>query len=160
MPDNIISIDSVIENLISIHPLLTKSFTRSIRSKTNLNPGSLYVLGILTRHGKLSMSEIGCKLSMPKPHITALVDKLILEEMVERLFDPKDRRLVYVQVTQKGIEDFNVIKQEISQEMRVRLEVLDEEKIKILAQASQQLKEILMEIFVDNKTDSSCCKIK
>lgn len=160
MPDNIISIDSVIENLISIHPLLTKSFTRSIRSKTNLNPGSLYVLGILTRHGKLSMSEIGCKLSMPKPHITALVDKLILEEMVERLFDPKDRRLVYVQVTPKGTEDFNVIKQEISQEMRVRLELLDEEKIKILAQASQQLKEILMEIFVDNKTDSSCCKIK
>ncbi|ADQ78427.1 transcriptional regulator, MarR family [Paludibacter propionicigenes WB4] len=160
MPDNIISIDSVIENLISIHPLLTKSFTRSIRSKTNLNPGSLYVLGILTRHGKLSMSEIGCKLSMPKPHITALVDKLILEEMVERLFDPKDRRLVYVQVTPKGTEDFNVIKQEISQEMRVRLELLDEEKIKILAQASQHLKEILMEIFVDNKTDSSCCKIK
>jgi DNA-binding MarR family transcriptional regulator len=160
MPDNIISIDSVIENLISIHPLLTKSFTRSIRSKTNLNPGSLYVLGILTRHGKLSMSEIGCKLSMPKPHITALVDKLILEEMVERLFDPKDRRLVYVQVTPKGTKDFNIIKQEISQEMRVRLELLDAEKIKILAQASQQLKEILMEIFVDNKTDSSCCKIK
>ena len=160
MSENIISIDSVIENLISIHPLLTKSFTRSIRSKTNLNPGSLYVLGILTRHGKLSMSEIGCKLSMPKPHITALVDKLILEEMVERLFDPKDRRLVYVQVTPKGTEDFNVIKQEISQEMRVRLELLDEEKIKILAQASQQLKEILMEIFIDNKTDSSCCKIK
>jgi len=158
--NNTISIDSVVENLMSIHPLLSKSFTRSIRTKTNLNPGSLYVLGALSRHDKLSMSEIGCKLSMPKSHATALVDKLIAEEMVERLFDPKDRRIVYVQITAKGAEDFNTIKQEISQEMRMRLEKLDSGKIEILAVASQQLKDILMEVLLDDKNDSSYCKTK
>ncbi len=158
--NNKISIDSVVENLISIHPLLSKSFTRSIRTKTNLNPGSLYVLGALSRHDKLSMSEIGWKLSMPKSHTTALVDKLIAEEMVERLFDPKDRRIVYVQITAKGATDFNVIKQEITQEMRLRLEKLDPKKIEILSVASQQLKEILLEVLLDSKNDSCCCKTK
>ncbi|MDR3651653.1 MAG: MarR family transcriptional regulator [Paludibacter sp.] len=160
MSDNNISIDSVIENLISIHPLLTKSFSKSIRSKTNLNPGSLYVLGVLSVYDMLSMSEIGCKLSMPKPHVTSLIDKLIMEKMVERLFDPKDRRIINVRITNKGKDDFNTIKLEISQEIRQKLEKLDADKIELLSISSQHVKEILMEISIENKTDSSYCKIK
>ncbi|HEY5509172.1 MAG TPA: MarR family transcriptional regulator [Paludibacter sp.] len=161
MPEkNKISIDSSIENLISIHPLLSKSFTKSIRTKTNLNPGSLYVLGVLRRHDILSMSEIGCKLSMPKPHVTSLVDKLIAEDMVERLLDPKDRRIVNIRITEKGVDDFNAIKLEISQELRIRLEKLSAEKLDILAEASQQIKEILIEMELTNNgfSTSGCCK--
>lgn len=159
MPEkNKISIDSSIENLISIHPLLSKSFTKSIRTKTNLNPGSLYVLGVLRRHDILSMSEIGCKLSMPKPHVTSLVDKLIAEDMVERLLDPKDRRIVNIRITEKGIDDFNAIKLEISQELRIRLEKLSAEKLDILAEASKQIKDILIEMELSYNGSSTCCK--
>jgi DNA-binding MarR family transcriptional regulator len=159
MPEkNKISIDTSVENLISIHPLLSKSFTKSIRTKTNLNPGSLYVLGVLRRHDILSMSEIGCKLSMPKPHVTNLVDKLIAEDMVERLLDPKDRRIVNIRITEKGIADFNAIKLEISQELRIRLEKLSAEKLDILAEASQQIKDILIEMELSYNGSSTCCK--
>ena len=159
MPEkNKISIDSSIENLIYIQPLLSKTFTRSIRTKTNLNPGSLHVLGVLRRHDILSMSEIGCKLSMPKPHVTSLVDKLIAEDMVERLLDPKDRRIVNIRITEKGIADFNAIKHEISQELRIRLEKLSAEKLDILAEASQQIKDILIEMELSYNGSSTCCK--
>ena len=156
----IISIDSVIENLISIHPLLSKSFSRSIRSKTNLNPGSLYVLGVLTTHGMLSMSEIGCKLSMPKSHITGLVDKLIAEDLVERLYDPKDRRIVNVHITEKGAADFNSIKHEISQELRLKLQKLDANTLQVLAESSQHVKDILTTIVIaeHNALLSACNK--
>ena len=150
-----LSIDSAIENLISIHPLLSKSFTRSLRSKTNLNPGSLYVLGVLTRNGMLSMTEIGCKLSMPKPHITGLVDKLIAENLVERLYDPKDRRIVNVHITEKGASDFNAIKLEISQELRQKLEKLDATTLQILAESSQHVKDILITIASDQSNVST-----
>jgi len=158
--DIIISIDRAIENLISIHPLLSKSFTRSIRSKTNLNPGSLYVLGVLTRHGMLSMSEIGCKLAMPKPHITGLVDKLIAEELVERTYDPKDRRIVNVHITEKGAADFNAIKLEISQELRQKLEKLDAHTLQVLSESSQHVKDILTTIVQQQAQESGsiCCK--
>jgi len=161
MPKNIIiSIDKAIENLISIHPLLSKSFTRSIRAKTNLNPGSLYVLGVLTRHGMLSMSEIGCKLAMPKPHITGLVDKLIAEELVERTYDPKDRRIVNVHITKKGADDFNSIKLEISQELRLKLEKLDANTLQILSESSQHVKDILTTLVQEQTqcSTTSCCK--
>lgn len=155
-----ISIDKVIENLVSIHPLLSKAFTKSIRTKTNLNPGSLYVLGVLTRHDILSMSEIGCRLSMPKPHVTTLIDRLIAEKMVERLFDPKDRRIVNVRITEKGVNDFNAIKLEISQELRIKLEKLDVEKLEILSVASKQVKDILMTVLIEPSscTNSDSCK--
>jgi len=155
-----LSIDSAIENLISIHPLLSKSFTKSIRSKTNLNLGSLYVLGVLTRNGMLSMTEIGCKLSMPKPHITGLVDKLIAENLVERLYDPKDRRIVNVHITEKGASDFNAIKLEISQELRQKLEKLDATTLQILAESSRHVKDILITIASDqsNVSTTNCNK--
>ena len=154
------SIDSVIENLISIHPLLSKSFSKSIRENTNLNPGSLYVLGVLSRNEMLSMSEIGCRLSMPKPHVTSLVDKLIAEEMVERLFDPKDRRIINIRITEKGKKDFNAIKSDISQELRKKLQKLDVDKIESLSISSLEVKNTLIEFSRENKSDSSCCKIK
>jgi DNA-binding MarR family transcriptional regulator len=153
--DNKISIDSAIENLISIHPLLSKAFNRSMRSKTNLNPGSLFVLGVLSRNGMLSMSEIGCKLSMQKPHITGLVDKLVAENLVERLYDPKDRRIVNVNITEKGMVDFNAIKHEISQELRQKLEKLDTETLDTLSLASKQVKDILIKFVVNQPVSSN-----
>ncbi|NVN93996.1 MAG: MarR family transcriptional regulator [Bacteroidetes bacterium] len=144
------STDQVIENLLSIHPLLTKNYTKAIRSKTNLTPGLLFVLGALHHHGKLSMSEIGCHLSVPKPHVTALVDKLIADNLVERLNDPSDRRIIYIQITEKGADDFIAIKKEISQELKMKLELLSKEQLEILSEASQQVKEILMLVLTDH----------
>jgi len=159
--NEIVSIDRIIENLIYLHPLISRSLTRSIRAKTNLNPGTLYILGILSKHGMLSMSEIGCKLSMPKPHVTAQVDKLIAEEMVERLFDPNDRRIINIKLTEKGKEDFITIKQEISQDMRERIEKLEVQKLNVLSESTQLIRDILSEIMIDNKTTmTSCAKNK
>lgn len=145
-----VSIDRIIENLIYLHPLLSKSLTRSIKTKTNLNPGSLYILGMLSKYEMLSMSEIGCKLSMPKPHVTAQVDKLISEEMVERLFDSNDRRIVNIRMTDKGKEDFIAIKQEVSQDMRKRIQKLDAQKLSALSGSTQLVRDILSEILTDS----------
>ncbi len=152
-----ISIDRIIENLIYLHPLLSKSLTRSIRAKTNLNPGSLYILGLLSKYDVLSMSEIGCKLAMPKPHVTAQVDKLIAEDMVERLFDKNDRRIINIRFTEKGKEDFKAIKQEISRDMRERIEKLDKQKLALLYDSTQQVRDILSEIMIDSTHSMTQC---
>jgi DNA-binding MarR family transcriptional regulator len=152
-----VSIDKIIENLIYLHPLLSKSLTRSIKMKTNLNPGSLFILGLLSKYDVLSMSEIGCKLSIPKPHVTAQVDKLITEGMVERLLDPNDRRIVNIRFTEKGKEDFKAIKQEISKDMRERIEKLDENRLTQLFDSTQQVREILSEIMVDSHSSTTSC---
>jgi DNA-binding MarR family transcriptional regulator len=140
------TVDKIIENLIYIHPLLSKGLTRTIRAKTNLNPGSLYVLGLLSRYPVLSMSEIGCKLGMPKPHVTAHIDKLVAENLAERISDPNDRRIVNIKLSQKGKEDFDTIIKELSSEMRLRINKLDENKLVQLFDSSNKVREILVEI--------------
>jgi DNA-binding MarR family transcriptional regulator len=139
-------IDLIAENLISIHPLLYKSISKPLRTKSSITPGGMFVMGSLKRYGILSMSDIGKCLSMPKPHITVIVDKLIEEGYVERLNDPKDRRIVNILITNKGLKDFEDIKQAVSENLKIKLSSLDEDEQNILATASKQVKDILISI--------------
>ena len=148
------SMDIIVDNLLSINPLLAKNISKAIKHKTNHTPGSLFVLGTLSRHGKLSMTEIGCHLSLPKPHVTSLVEKLIADELAERLHDTNDRRIIYIQITEKGIKEFKELKLEIGQDLRAKLQILDAEQLNSLSEASQQVKDILIKIFQLQHTGS------
>ena len=141
-----LKIDQIAENLITIHPLLYKSISKPLRNHTSITPGGMFVLGSLKRHGMLSMSDIGKCLSMPKPHITVIVDKLIEEGYVERQSDPKDRRIVNILLTDKGLADFEDIKKAVSENLKFKLQELNNQELEQLALASQQVKEILISI--------------
>lgn len=106
----------------------------------------MFVLGSLKRHGTQSMSDIGKCLSMPKPHVTVIVDKLIDEGLVERQSDPNDRRIVNILITERGFSVFETIKKEISENLKLKLTKLNEEEQEILATASRQVREILISI--------------
>ena len=139
-------IELIAENLITIHPLLYKSISRPVRSKTSVSPGGMFVLGCLKRHGIMSMSEIGKCLSMPKPHVTLIVDKLIDFGHVERLPDTKDRRIINISITKKGQTIFDSIRKTTSKNLKSKLLHLDEKELEILAIASEQVREILLTI--------------
>jgi len=80
--------------------------------------------------------------------------------LVERLYDPKDRRIVNVHITEKGAADFNSIKHEISQELRLKLQKLDANTLQVLAESSQHVKDILTTIVIaeHNALLSACNK--
>jgi DNA-binding MarR family transcriptional regulator len=141
-----LKIDLIADNLISIHPLLYKSISKPMKLQPSVTPGGMYVLGSLKRNGMQSMSDIGKCLSMPKPHVTVIVDKLIDEELVERQSDPGDRRIVNILLTEKGLEVFESIKHEISENLKIKLSKLSGDEQEILADASQKVREILISI--------------
>jgi DNA-binding MarR family transcriptional regulator len=140
------NIEIISENLLSIHPLLYKSIAKPMRRNSNVTPGGMFVMGMLKRFGMLSMSDIGKHLSMPKPHVTVIVDKLIDERYVERQNDPNDRRIINIVLTEKGKEDFEAMKQAISENLKEKLSLLNEEEQERLSTASQSVKDILVSI--------------
>lgn len=140
------NVDSIAENLITIHPLLYKSITRPIRSQTTTTPGGMFVLGCLKRYGILSMSDISDCLSMPKPHATTIVDRLIEAGYVERQSNPKDRRVVNIALTAKGLKQLEAMKKSISKNLKSKLLLLSESELERLAIASQEVREILLNI--------------
>ena len=83
---------------------------------------------------------------MPKPHVTVIVDRLIEEEYVERQHDPKDRRIVNISLTAKGLADLEELKEELVINLKSKLIMLCEEELEALSNASQQMKDILISI--------------
>jgi DNA-binding MarR family transcriptional regulator len=158
--DNKTEVALVTENLTSILPLLAKSFTKALRTKTNFTPGALYTLGALMHHEKLTMSGIGCHLSIPKPGVTAVVDKLIADELVERMNDPNDRRIIFIHITDKGRAMFKTVKQIVGEEIQQKLQTLDASKLAILLESSQAVREILVGLMLDVQPGSgeASCK--
>ena len=140
------NINIIAENLISIHPLLYKSISRPMRAKSPITPGGMFVLGSLKRHGTLSMTDIGKCLDMPKPHVTVIVDKLIEEGYVERHNDPKDRRVINIVLTEKGLHNFEEIKRSASEGLKEKLALLSDQELEELLVSSKKVKEILLTI--------------
>jgi len=151
------NIDSVVDNLIHLQPLLYKNLLKPSKNTCPFSPGAIFVLWVLKKHNILSMSEIGRKLTMPKPHVTGLIDKLIIDDLVARINDPNDRRIVNIQITQKGIDTLVEIKNDISEDLRAKLLKLDAEKLQILSIASQQVKDILMFLIEESQGKIKHC---
>jgi DNA-binding MarR family transcriptional regulator len=106
----------------------------------------MFVMDSLKRHGTLSMSDIGKCLSMPKPHITVIVDRLIEEGYVVRQNDSNDRRIINISLTDKGFIDFEDIKQALSETLKSKLVLLNDQELEQLSEASQKMKDILISI--------------
>lgn len=139
-------VERIVDNLFFISPMISRVLRHSIRTKTSLNPISWWVLKLVYRNEMLSMSEIGCKLQIPKPHVTAQIDKLIAENLVERLDDPNDRRIINIRLTEKGKENHEKIAKDISEDLQQRILQLDPQKRKELLESSQKVRDILNEI--------------
>jgi len=161
MNENKISLDeSIVENLMSIYPLLSKNFAKAIRTKTTFTPGVLFTLAAIYHHKRLTMSGIGCHLSIPKPHATILVDKLIKDDLVVRLPDPHDRRVIYIELTEKGRDTLKSLKSIVSEELTKKLALLTVEQMQLLSTASEQVKETLIllgDLLASGETPA-CCK--
>jgi len=143
-------IEIIAENLMTIHPLLFKSLSKPLRAKTSITPGGMFVLASLKRNGILSMSDIGKCLSMPKPHVTVIVDRLVEEEYVERHGDPHDRRIINIVITEKGLKDFEEIKLIISEDLKEKLHSLNGEQQDQLMLSSQNVKDLLISILAND----------
>jgi DNA-binding MarR family transcriptional regulator len=154
-------INTIADNLSHVMPILGRIFIKGIRAKTNLSPQTLQTLAALFHHGTLTMTGIGRHLSVPKPHVTALVDKLIAEDMVERLNDEHDRRLIYIQLTEKGKEKFHELKKMMTESLRASLLLLDDDKLHQLNESARLVNEMITEIgkaMLENSCQINECK--
>jgi len=79
-------------------------------SKFNLNSGEFDVLATLRRSGgefKLKPTELYNLLMITSGAMTNRIDTLEKKELVKRVNDTKDRRTVYVQLTEVGLKLIN-----------------------------------------------------
>ena len=82
---------------------VTKRVEEDIRSY-GINPTEFAVLELLLHKGDQPIQKIGDKVLLASSSITYVVDKLEKKNLLERKPCPKDRRVTYASITEKGNE--------------------------------------------------------
>ncbi|MDI6784339.1 MAG: MarR family transcriptional regulator [bacterium] len=82
---------------------------------------------IIQQFGCCNMNEIATRLGVSMSAVTGIIDRMVKHGYAERLRDESDRRLVRVQLTNKGNQIVTVFQQHKNAELRQILSVLNQE---------------------------------
>ena len=95
------SVDMLAEKLLTFIPMMTKKIIRLDMQANKILPvNQLVVLGILGDEGILSISEVCKKISVSKPQMTIIIDKLEKKGLVYRVYSKEDRRIINIDLTE------------------------------------------------------------
>lgn len=107
---------------------------------------SRFVLMTVMKNGPTPMSEIGNRMDISRPYMTALVDKLIIEGLVERIPDKDDRRIVNVAITKAGRESIRAFKDEAREAVKKNLFALSPEDIASLHESMETIRKVISKL--------------
>ena len=135
-----VKLEAIVQNFISIIPLFKKKLLHDNCKfdKGNLNLSHFKILAVLKKEGQQPISEVAKKLFISTPNMTKLLNKLIDEGMIERIPGEKDRRIININLTEKG-----------STYLKDKISSLPDEKLDKLNDSLITLKEVLNEISSD-----------
>ncbi len=91
--------------MIELLPQLIRGFSRyesNYLSLGKITLPQLWVLEYLSRNEGLPMNKLASFLGVSRPAATGLADRLLLQGLVRREDDAKDRRVVRMHITAKG----------------------------------------------------------
>ncbi len=136
------------ENIFSLTLMLhsTLANPQAISKTCEIPQSHMRVLFLLKWSKKQSMSEIAKFLGISKPNLTPIIDRLILEEYVERSENKKDRRTLLISLTDKGLDYLKDLNDRVKQHTRKRLEGLTDEDLLALHGYTEKMIEIIDKI--------------
>lgn len=93
--------------LLSQTEKITDGHMNAVLQSVRLTCAQHHVLKLLILAGEpLPLGQIAEKLHSVRSNATQMVDRLVAEGLVERIFDPADRRRVLAQITEEGCNRF------------------------------------------------------
>ncbi|MBI6874204.1 MarR family winged helix-turn-helix transcriptional regulator [Clostridium aciditolerans] len=127
------SIHLLSEKLLAVGPIIIKKIARlGLPSSGIISINQLMVLGILQEEGSLSISEICRKLTISKPQMTIILDKLAKNGLVYRIYNDKDRRTININITENGNEYCKNLSEVLKENLSRKLIALSEEDLTTL----------------------------
>ncbi|RZT23274.1 MULTISPECIES: MarR family winged helix-turn-helix transcriptional regulator [Fictibacillus] len=97
------------------------------------------VLQTLHKNSPLMASEIANELKVSSSHITAVTDRLVGKNYIQRVRSDSDRRIVYLEITEDGKKIANEMDQIKNEYLAKKFTNLSEEEMKFMVAASTKL---------------------
>lgn len=110
-------------------------------NKGNVSFAQFFLLGYLAKEDYLTMTDISKKMGHSTAAATGLVDRLEKLGYVQRLHASDDRRKVMVQITRKGIDLVDKMREDIVENLVEVMADMDSGVTDAVIQASGKLEE-------------------
>ncbi len=104
------------------------------------------LLHFVEKDGENSMKHYGQKLLISKPNMSTLVDRMVEDSLIERLYDPKDRRVVRIKVSETGKKVLRSHEELMKETIKEKLIPISDEEIKVLNDSLEVIKKIFNKI--------------
>ena len=138
--------DRAADDLLALMPFYHKHIMKTGFFISGIQAAQNRVLGVLMKAGTLPVSEIGRRLYISKPYMTALIDTLIEGGFVERQPDLADRRVINITITDQGKRHLKQSVTLYKNELKTLLAGLDDTDLEKLYTSLESLKAILAKI--------------
>ncbi|WP_409069941.1 MarR family winged helix-turn-helix transcriptional regulator [Clostridium sp. FAM 1755] len=143
-----IQLDEISQDLYDLLLKLNKKLLNPDELKRNfpLPPSHVKVIIYLKHNGNCSISKIAKDLLISKPNMTPIIDKLISENMVTRYTDSRDRRIIRVELTEKGTIFIKDQEKLIKALLAEKISSLPIDDLKYLSDHIVHIKDIILKI--------------
>jgi MarR family transcriptional regulator, 2-MHQ and catechol-resistance regulon repressor len=122
------------------HTIISTEIRRKV-SRKGLTLPQLYVLTTLGLQGDMPLGRLGRELMVSKGNITPIVDHLERDGLVVRDQDSKDRRRIWVRLTENGKELLGEILSAYEEEFVPLMSRLSQEELKQLSHLLKKMTE-------------------
>jgi DNA-binding MarR family transcriptional regulator len=141
-------IDRISEDLYSILPIIHKKLVGILSKGTNIDLSHyhLAILGMLSKSESLAISEIGRRLSVSKPQMTIIIDKLIDLQLIYRSASLVDRRIINISITDKGRDAMKQSQEKLKSNIKIKLASLNDQDLELLSKSIDGLRSVVLKI--------------
>lgn len=141
-----VQVDSILETIVYLYTE-SRRVTKEVARRADLTGPQLTVLKVLEGVGDLSLSELSERIRAQNSTVTGIIDRMEREGLVVRSRSTEDRRVVHIQLTEKGARIAREIAVEPMEVFRSALESLSagemRDLLKILTKIAQRVQGIV-----------------
>ncbi len=115
-----------------------------IKTKYKISALEMEIIQLIVLDGKKKMKEVGEHFNVKLSTLTSIIDKIERQRLVKRVNSKEDRRVVYLEVTQKGnklYKDYSNYIQVISQLMQ---QSMKQEKFSAFVEGLEKMSEFVV----------------
>lgn len=141
------NIETILGNLLQILPILHKKVLRMDLGGVTGDLTRLHfaVMGVLSE-GNMTVSELANILTMSKPQMTHLIDQLVRLGIVARHPDTEDRRVINLNLTDRGHLMLDGMKRKVNENIKNKLASLTPEELAQMSISLETLKNIVAKL--------------
>ncbi|WHH59405.1 MarR family transcriptional regulator [Petroclostridium sp. X23] len=106
---------------------------------------------IIYHNQTIPTTEIAKQLKLSKPYMTSLLNKLVSEEYAIRIPDQKDRRVINIQLTEKGKDFLKEHYVFMINDIKSKISTLSEKRLNDLNTSSRMMLEIISQLNMEER---------